>query len=98
MFLWLLKLDALCQCKKFSLVRKQMYQTIFKTNVNSDVGKMAIEFFIDLLTSTDSDVLRAVPSLSIQLILHNMALMTLDIQYNMFLKGYHSEAKTAPKN
>ena len=28
-----------------------MYQTVFKTNVNSDVGKMAIESFIDLLTS-----------------------------------------------
>ena len=50
-----------------------------KTNVNIDVGKMAIESFIDILTSTDSGVLRAVGSLSIQLILHNMALMTLDI-------------------
>ena len=39
-----------------------MYQTVFKTNVNSDVGKMAIESFIDLLTSTDSDVLRVVAS------------------------------------
>ena len=34
----------------------------FKTNVNSDVGKKDIESFIDFLTSTDSDVLRAVAS------------------------------------
>ena len=39
-----------------------MYQTVYKTNANSDVGKMAIESFIDILTSTDSDVLRAVAS------------------------------------
>ena len=37
-----------------------MYQTVLKTYVNSDVGKMDIESFIDLLTGTDSDVLRAV--------------------------------------
>ena len=36
--------------------------TYFKTNVNSVVGKMDIESFIDLLTSTDSDVLRAIAS------------------------------------
>ena len=56
------EIHALCQCKKFSLLREQMYQTVFKTNVNSVVGKMDIESFIDLLTSTDSDVLRAVAS------------------------------------
>ena len=56
-----------------------MYQTVFKTNVNIDVGKMTIEYFIYLLTSTDSDLLKAVASFIIQLILHNMALMTLDI-------------------
>ena len=44
------------------LLREQLYQTVFKTNVNSVVGKMDIESFIDLLTSTDSDVLRAVAS------------------------------------
>ena len=37
-----------------------MYQTVFKTIVNIDVGKMAIEYIIDLLTCTYSDVLRAV--------------------------------------
>ena len=57
------EIHAFCQCKKLSLLREQMYQTVFKTNVNSDVGKMAIESFIDLLTSTDSDVLRAIASL-----------------------------------
>ena len=36
--------------------------TYFKANVNSVVGKMDIESFIDLLTSTDSDVLRAIAS------------------------------------
>ena len=35
---------------------------LFKPKVNSVVGKMDIESFIDLLTSTDSDVLRAVAS------------------------------------
>ena len=54
------EIHASCQCKKFSLLREQMYQTVFKTNVNSVVGKMDIESFIDLLT--DSDVLRAVAS------------------------------------
>ena len=39
-----------------------MYQTVFKTNVIHAVGKMDIESFFDLLTSTDSDVLRAVAS------------------------------------
>ena len=56
------EIHAFCQCKKFSLLRDQMYQTVFKTNVNTDVGKMDIESFNDLLTSTDSDVLRAVAS------------------------------------
>ena len=57
------EIHALCQCKKFSLLREQMYQTVFKTTVNSVVSKMDIDFlFNDLLTSTDSDVLRAVAS------------------------------------
>ena len=50
------EIHALCQCKKFCLLREQMYQTVFKTNVNIDVGKLAIDSFIDLLTSIDSDV------------------------------------------
>ena len=64
MFVWLLKMKYMLyvNVKKFSLLREQTYQTVFKTNVNSDVGKMAIESFIDLLTSTDSDVLRVVAS------------------------------------
>ena len=41
------EIHASCQCKKFSLLREQTYQTVFKTNVNSDAGKMAIEYFID---------------------------------------------------
>ena len=45
-----------------------MYQTVFKKNVNIDVGKMTIEYFIDLLTSNDSDLLKAVASFIIQLI------------------------------
>ena len=40
------EIHALCQCKNF-LLREQMYQTVFMTNVNSDAGKMAIESFTD---------------------------------------------------
>ena len=58
-----------------------MYQTLFKTNVNSDMGKMAIESFIDLLTSTDSDFKGLLLHSSIQLILHNIPRKTLDIHY-----------------
>ena len=39
-----------------------MYQTVLKTNVNINVGKIAMESFIDLLTCADSYVLRAVGS------------------------------------
>ena len=36
------EIHALCQSKKFCLLREQMYQTVFKKNVNIDVGKMDI--------------------------------------------------------
>ena len=47
---------------KVFLITRTNVSNSFKTDVNSDVGKMAIESFINLLTSTDSDVLRAVAS------------------------------------
>ena len=56
------EIHALCQCKKFCILREQKYQTVFKTNMNIDMGKMVNYSFIDSLTSTDSDVLRALGS------------------------------------
>ena len=37
-------------------------KVLHKTNVNCDVGKMDLKYFLNILTSTDSDVLRAVAS------------------------------------
>ena len=39
------EIHALCQCKKYSLLREQMYQTVFKTTVNSAVGKNGHRIF-----------------------------------------------------
>ena len=43
---------------KFLVLRDQMYQTIVKTQLNtSETDK---EFFIDILTCVDTDILKAV--------------------------------------
>ena len=60
-----------------------MHQTVFKTNVNIDVGKMAMEFFSNLLTCTDSDLLRPVRSFIYTANNNNLALMILDIHYKL---------------
>ena len=39
-------IHALCQYQKFCLLQEQMYQAVFKTNINIDEGKMPMESFI----------------------------------------------------
>ena len=51
-------LDVNVKC--FPYHENKCIKHFLTTYVNSDVGKMDIESFIDLLASTDSDVLRAV--------------------------------------
>lgn len=52
------EIHVLCQCKKYQTSRIQMHQTLIEKNIN--VNKAHKEIFIDLLTSHDSDVLKAV--------------------------------------
>ena len=55
---WLLKMKYMLyvNVKSFPYYENKCIKPFFKTNVNIDVGKMAMETFIDLLTSTDSNV------------------------------------------
>ena len=68
MFVWLLKMKNMLyvNVKVFFITRINVSNSV-KTNVNIDVGKMTIEYFIDLLTN-DSDLSKAVASFIIQLI------------------------------
>ena len=53
------EIHALCKCKKFDTLRQQMY-LIVKRKLN--ICKTDNEIFIDMLTSTDIDILKAVGS------------------------------------
>ena len=53
------EIHALCKCKKFDTLRQQMY-LIVKRKLN--ICKTENEIFIDMLTSTDIDILKAVGS------------------------------------
>ena len=56
MYVWLLKLKCMLyvNVKRFPYYENKQFLI--------DMGKIAIEYFIDLLTSADSEVLRAVAS------------------------------------
>ena len=53
------EVHALCKCKKFDTFRQQMY-LIIKKKLN--ICKPENEILIDMLTSTDIDILKAVGS------------------------------------
>ena len=53
------EIHALCKCKKFDTLRQQMH-LIVKRKLN--ICKTENEIFIDMLTSTDIDILKAVGS------------------------------------
>ena len=52
------EIHVLCQCNKYQILRNQMYQTLIEKNIN--VNKTHKEILIDLFTSHDIDVLKAV--------------------------------------
>ena len=51
------EIHALCQCKKFNVLRDQMYQTVIK---KLNINKTDKEIFIDILTCCDIVILKAV--------------------------------------
>ena len=51
------EIHALCQCKKFNVLRDQMYQTIIK---KLNINKTDKEIFIEILTCGDTVILKAV--------------------------------------
>ena len=51
------EIHALCQCRKFNVLRDQMYQTIIK---KLNINKTDKEFFIDIYTCGDTAILKAV--------------------------------------
>lgn len=52
------EVHVLCQCNKYQMSRNQMYQIILDKKIN--MKRTNKEIFIDILTSSDSDVLKAV--------------------------------------
>ena len=58
-----------------------MYQTIIKKTNTLNISKTDKEFFIDISTCDDTDILKLLACLSLQLILHSIALRTLDIKH-----------------
>lgn len=52
------EVHVLCQCNKYQMSRNQMYQIILDKKIN--MKRANKEIFIDILTSSDSDVLKAV--------------------------------------
>ena len=51
------EIHSLCQCKKFNVLRDQMYQTLIK---KLNINKTDKEIFIDILTCGDTVILKAV--------------------------------------
>ena len=70
------------QCTKFQMSRSQMIQIITEKKIN--MNKTSKEIFIDILTSSDIDILKAVGLLYIHVIYLKVALMTEDPNYYYF--------------
>ena len=52
------EIHVICQCTKFQTSRNQMIQIITEKKIN--MNKTKKEIFIDILTSSDIDILKAV--------------------------------------
>ena len=52
------EIHVICECTKFQMSRNQMIQIITEKKIN--MNKTNKEIFIDILTNSDTDILKAV--------------------------------------